>query len=157
MRNLSSFKCSIRLLFVFLKWGSLPWSCTYYISTNAISCKYCKISQYHWNRIARYFDKYTALFFCKYCKYMKLRSLIQRHSCLAHHYISWYIGSVCDLQSCKMKNKFKINLKGLAQANIIKKSVILFRVLNMTIWCKHVHRLELQIFIIFVQRVHQLG
>ena len=48
-------------------------------------------------------------------------------------------------------------LKGLAQAKIIKKSVILFRVLNMTIWCKHVHRLELQIFIIFVQRIHQLG
>ena len=40
-------------------------------------------------------------------------------------------------------------LKGLAQAKIIKKSVILFRVLNMTIWCKHVHRLELQFFIIF--------
>ena len=37
-------------------------------------------------------------------------------------------------------------LKGLAQAKIIKKSVILFRVLNMTIWCKHVHRLELQFF-----------
>ena len=48
-------------------------------------------------------------------------------------------------------------LKGLAQAKIIKKSVILFRVLNMTIWCKHVHRLELQIFIISVLRIHQLG
>ena len=48
-------------------------------------------------------------------------------------------------------------LKGLAHAKIIKKSVILFRVLNMTIWCKHVHRLELQIFIIFVLRIHQLG
>ena len=48
-------------------------------------------------------------------------------------------------------------LKGLAQAKIIKKSVILFRVLNMTIWCKHVHRLELQIFIIFVLHIHQLG
>ena len=48
-------------------------------------------------------------------------------------------------------------LKGLAQAKIIKKSVILFRVLNMTIWCKHVHRLELQILIIFVLRIHQLG
>ena len=50
-----------------------------------------------------------------------------------------------------------ISLKGLAHAKIIKKSVILFRVLNMTIWCKHVHRLELQIFIIFVLRIHQLG
>ena len=49
------------------------------------------------------------------------------------------------------------NLKGLAQAKIIRKSVILFRVLNMTIWCKHVHRLELQIFIIFVLRILQLG
>ena len=47
-------------------------------------------------------------------------------------------------------------LKGLAQAKIIKKSVILFQVLNMTIWCKHVHRLEPQIFIIFVLRIHQL-
>ena len=49
------------------------------------------------------------------------------------------------------------SLKGLAQAKIIKKSVILFRVPYMTIWCKHVHRLELQIFIIFVLRIHQLG
>ena len=52
---------------------------------------------------------------------------------------------------------FPLLLKGLAQAKIIKKSVILFRVLNMTIWCEHVHRLELQIFIIFVLRIHQLG
>ena len=37
-------------------------------------------------------------------------------------------------------------LKWLAEAKIIKKSVILFRLLNMTIWCKHVHRLELQKF-----------
>ena len=42
------------------------------------------------------------------------------------------------------KNIF--SLKGLAQAKIIKKSVILFWLLNITIWCKHVHRLELQIF-----------
>ena len=56
-----------------------------------------------------------------------------------------------DLQILDLK------LKGLAQAKIIKKSVILFRVLNMTIWCKHVHRLELQIFMIFVQRIYQLG
>ena len=51
------------------------------------------------------------------------------------------------------------DLKGLAQAKMIKKSVILFRFLNMTIWCKHVglHRLELQIFIIFVLRIYQLG
>ena len=40
-------------------------------------------------------------------------------------------------------------LKGLAQAKIIKKSVILFWLLNMTIWCKHVHRLELQNFFNF--------
>ena len=49
------------------------------------------------------------------------------------------------------------DLKGLAQAKTIKNSVILFRVLNMTIWCKHVHRLELQILIIFLLRIHQLG
>ena len=54
------------------------------------------------------------------------------------------------------KYVFLKGLKGLAQAKIIKKSVILFRILNMTIWCKHVHRLELQIFIIFVLRIHQL-
>ena len=56
-----------------------------------------------------------------------------------------------------IKTRDSIYLKGLAQAKIIKKSVILFRVLNITIWCKHVHRLELQIFIIFVLRIHQLG
>ena len=46
--------------------------------------------------------------------------------------------------------------KGLAQAKIIKKSVILFWHLNMTIWCKHVHRLEQQKFLIFLLRIHQL-
>ena len=50
-------------------------------------------------------------------------------------------------------------LKGLAwQAKFFKKSVILFWLLNMTIWCKHVHRLELQkFFLIFVLLIHQLG
>ena len=43
----------------------------------------------------------------------------------------------------------KLNLKGHAQAKIIKKSVILFWLLNMTKWCKHVHRLELQKFVNF--------
>ena len=38
-----------------------------------------------------------------------------------------------------------MNLKGQAQAKIIKKSVILFWLLNMTISCKQLHRLELQI------------
>ena len=40
-------------------------------------------------------------------------------------------------------------LKGLAEAKISKKSVILFWLLNMTISCKHVHRLELQKFLNF--------
>ena len=30
------------------------------------------------------------------------------------------------------------------RSKIIKKSVILFLLNNMTIWCKHVHRLELE-------------
>ena len=42
-----------------------------------------------------------------------------------------------------------VQLKGLVQAKIIKKSVILFWLLNMTIWCKHVNRLELQKFFNF--------
>ena len=43
------------------------------------------------------------------------------------------------------------------QAKIIKKSVILFCFLNMTICCKHVHRLELQkFFYFFLSRIHQL-
>ena len=52
--------------------------------------------------------------------------------------------NVCMSMEC-IKNE----LKGLAQAKIIKKSVILFWLLNMTIWCKHVHRLELQKFLNF--------
>ena len=48
-------------------------------------------------------------------------------------------------------------LKGLAHAKIIKKSVIFFWLLNITIWCKHVHRLELHFFLIFELRIHQLG
>ena len=47
-------------------------------------------------------------------------------------------------------------LKGLNQAKIVKISVILFWLLNRTI-CKHVHRLELQKFSIFVPRIHQLA
>ena len=40
---------------------------------------------------------------------------------------------------------------------ITKKSMILFWLINMTIWCKHVHRLELQkFFLIFVLRIYQL-
>ena len=46
-------------------------------------------------------------------------------------------------------NIMRYKLKGLAQAKIIKKSVILFWLLNMTIRCKHVHRLELQKFLNF--------
>ena len=72
----------------------------------------------------------------------------------------WYLTNI-DIQIyCNIYAfTFQIHgaLKGLAQAKIIKKSVILYRVLNMTIWCKHVHRLELQIFIIFLLRIHQLG
>ena len=50
-----------------------------------------------------------------------------------------------------------MHLKGLSQAKIIKKSVILFWLLNMTIWCKYVHRLEMQkFFLIFQLRIHQL-
>ena len=45
-------------------------------------------------------------------------------------------------------------LKGLAQAEIIKKSVILFWLFNMTKWSKHVLRLELQkFFLFFVLRI----
>ena len=51
---------------------------------------------------------------------------------------------------------FFLCLKGLAHAKIIKKSVILFWFLNMTIWCKQVYRLELQFFLIFLLRIHQL-
>ena len=40
-------------------------------------------------------------------------------------------------------------LKGLAQAKIMEKSVILFWLFNMTISCKHVHRLELHKFFNF--------
>ena len=45
-----------------------------------------------------------------------------------------------------------VKLKGLAQAKIINKSVILFWLLYMTIWCKNVYRLELQKFSIFCAR-----
>ena len=53
-----------------------------------------------------------------------------------------------DRQTDKQTN-YPQTLKGLAQAKIIKKSVILFWLPYMTIWCKHVHRLELQQFFNF--------
>ena len=49
------------------------------------------------------------------------------------------------------------HLMGHTHAKIIQKSVILFWLLNMTIWCKHVHRLELQKLLIFLLRIYQLG
>ena len=48
-------------------------------------------------------------------------------------------------------------LKTHTPAKIIKKSVILFLLLNMTVWCKHVHRLKLHFFFNFVLRIYQLG
>ena len=39
------------------------------------------------------------------------------------------------------------------RSKIIKKSVILFYINNMTIWCKHVHRLELQFFTFCVEHL----
>ena len=53
--------------------------------------------------------------------------------------------------------KILIKLKRHNQAKIIKKSVFLFWLINMTIRCKHVHRLELQKFLIFVLRIYQLS
>ena len=40
-------------------------------------------------------------------------------------------------------------IHGINQAKIVVKLVILFLLLNMTIWCKHIHRLELQNFFNF--------
>ena len=60
------------------------------------------------------------------------------------NYLSW---AVCYISW--MHNGKKLLLKGLAQAKIIKKSVILFWLLNITIWCKHGQRLELQKFFHF--------
>ena len=52
----------------------------------------------------------------------------------------------------------KISLKRHNQAKIIEKSVFLFWLLNITVWCKHVHRLELQkFFLTFVLRIYQLS
>ena len=59
-----------------------------------------------------------------------------------------YFHSVFSTQKQEL-HYLLFQLKGLAQAKIIKKSVILFWLLNMTIWCKHVHRLELQEFLNF--------
>ena len=49
-------------------------------------------------------------------------------------------------------------LKRRNQAKIIKKSSILFWLLNMAIICEHVHRLVLSMFFIkFVLRIYQLS
>ena len=82
------------------------------------------------------------------------------HSSCHHSVVKRFLNILREHLSILIYSAFRmvtVALKGLAQAKIIKKSVILFRVLNMTIWCKHVHRLELQFFIIFVLRIHQLG
>ena len=44
---------------------------------------------------------------------------------------------------------YAVRLCGTLHTKITKKSVIWFWLLNMTIWCKHVHRLELQNFFNF--------
>ena len=52
-----------------------------------------------------------------------------------------------------------IILKGHNRTKIFQKSVISFSLLNITIWCKDVHRLELQKFFlhIFMLRIYQLS
>ena len=53
---------------------------------------------------------------------------------------------------------FTVVPKAHTQAEIIKKSEILFWLFIMTIPCKHIHILELQkFFFIFVLRIHRLG
>ena len=54
----------------------------------------------------------------------------------------------------RMKDAFTVDLKRHNQAKIIKKSVTLFWLLNITIWCKHVHKLELQKFFIYFCVAH---
>ena len=49
----------------------------------------------------------------------------------------------------KRPQAFGVDLKRLNLPKFGKKSVILFWLLNMTEWCKHVHRLELQSFFNF--------
>ena len=68
-----------------------------------------------------------------------------RHGSILNQYwieVAWGFSSYPSIYTYRL-------LKGQAQAKIIKKSVILFWLLNMTIWCKHDHRLELQFFFIF--------
>ena len=57
----------------------------------------------------------------------------------------------------KLKSLHQVFKYYIINSKMKKKSVILSRVPNMTIRCKHVHRLELHIFIIFSWRIHQLG
>ena len=70
-----------------------------------------------------------------------------------------FVISTFKLKNIKKRRMYLIKntLKGRAQNKFKNKSVILFWLLNMTIWCKHVHRLELQKFLIFVLRIHPLG
>ena len=55
----------------------------------------------------------------------------------------WYMSGNCLIW------RENVTLKAHTQTKIIKKSMILFWLPYMTIWCKHVHRLELQKFLDF--------
>ena len=103
-----------------------------------------------------YESKYTTCFMPNYSKLKFWQIYTMEGLHLFHFHCDWK----CDKYSVNVGNKRKKRnfgivcksgflLKGLAQAKIIKKSVILFWLLNMTIWCKHVHRLELQKFLNF--------
>ena len=65
------------------------------------------------------------------------------------HYVGSQHSQLYMISYLMYLNRWGTDLKGLDQAEIIKKSVILFGLLDMTIWCKHVHRLELQKFLNF--------
>ena len=65
---------------------------------------------------------------------------------MIYDYMMMTIHLVNDVFGVHPLSQHSFALKPHTQANIIKTSVILFWLPDMTIWCKHVHRLELREF-----------
>ena len=104
----------------------IKWYCTF--------SSMCSIVKCHVNYL---------LMSCKLLPHFWPVSAWKWHSLIIH---KWKLN--LGLNELWQKN-IMIYLKGLARAKIMKKSVILFWLLNMTIWCKHVHGPELQKFFNF--------
>ena len=128
--------------------------CSVRFLTLTVQLKCCN---YHWSKFVSWINKVKMCSqmdiryrptYAAYVTFMK-QTWTQLNKLVS--YVHHYRPRSFNFRQIRWIITFLVNslLKRLNQANIVKRSVILFWLLNLTIWCKHVHRLELQKFLNF--------